>query len=192
MSWNAGIRLSGPCVETPVVPASVGFYERFLGWEVEELVGPRDYRPPGADKTPGQKIGGSPTGGPGGRQARETDHAGHLDWWVENLDAGVAWAIDGGAVETAPQPSNPGPRPAPHRAPPRRPPVLLLDLDIAEGSCATERPRRRSDGHLQDRLTVALRCERKFDSLKAAKSWTLHRGSITSSSNGVGRVPLGH
>jgi len=41
------MRLSGPCVEAPDVPALVRFYERFLGWEVEELVGPRDDRPPG-------------------------------------------------------------------------------------------------------------------------------------------------
>ena len=25
----------------------------------------------------------------------------HLDWWVENLEAGVAWAIDCGAVESS-------------------------------------------------------------------------------------------
>ena len=30
----------------------------------------------------------------------------HLDWWVEDLEAGVAWAIDCGAVEASPQPSN--------------------------------------------------------------------------------------
>lgn len=41
------MRLSGPCVEAPDVPALVRFYERFLGWEVEELVGPRDDRPAG-------------------------------------------------------------------------------------------------------------------------------------------------
>jgi hypothetical protein len=41
------MRLSGPVVEAPDVAALVRFYERFLGWEVEELVGPRHDRPPG-------------------------------------------------------------------------------------------------------------------------------------------------
>jgi hypothetical protein len=30
----------------------------------------------------------------------------HLDWWVENLEAGVAWAIGCGAVEASPQPAD--------------------------------------------------------------------------------------
>jgi catechol 2,3-dioxygenase-like lactoylglutathione lyase family enzyme len=38
------MRLSGPCVEAPDVPELVRFYERFLGWEVDELVGPREDR----------------------------------------------------------------------------------------------------------------------------------------------------
>lgn len=29
------MRLSGPCVEAPDVPALVRFYERFLGWELK-------------------------------------------------------------------------------------------------------------------------------------------------------------
>ncbi len=41
------MRLSGPSAEAPDVPALVGFYERFLGWEVEDLVRPRDDRPRG-------------------------------------------------------------------------------------------------------------------------------------------------
>ena len=112
------MRLSGPCVEAPDVPALVRFYERFLGWEVEELVGPRDDRPPGwgwgrlrpADKAPGQKIEVQwqehyprPVW-PGERG--EPTMQWHLDWWVENLDAAVGWAIDCGAVEASPQPSN--------------------------------------------------------------------------------------
>jgi len=84
------MRLSGPVVEAPDVPALVRFYERFLGWEVEELVGPREHyqRPvwPGELDKPTMQW--------------------HLDWWVENLDAGVAWAIECGAVEASPQPEN--------------------------------------------------------------------------------------
>ncbi len=46
------------------MPALIRFYERFLGWEFEGLVGPRDDRPSGwgwgrlraADKAPGQKL----------------------------------------------------------------------------------------------------------------------------------------
>jgi hypothetical protein len=30
----------------------------------------------------------------------------HLDWWVENPEAGVAWAIECGAAEASPQPAN--------------------------------------------------------------------------------------
>jgi catechol 2,3-dioxygenase-like lactoylglutathione lyase family enzyme len=112
------MRLSGPCVEAPDVPALVRFYERFLGWEVEELVGPRDDRPAGwgwgrlrpADGAEGHKIEvqwqehyqrpvwpGAP-----GRPTMQW----HLDWWVDDLEAGVAWAVDCGAVEASPQPAD--------------------------------------------------------------------------------------
>ena len=112
------IRLSGPCVEAPDVPALVRFYERFLGWEVEELVGPRDDRPPGwgwgrlrpVDKAPGHKIEVQwqehyqrPVWP--GRPGQPTMQW-HLDWWVEDLEAGVTWAIDCGAFEASPQPTN--------------------------------------------------------------------------------------
>ena len=30
----------------------------------------------------------------------------HLDWWVDHLEAGVTWAIDCGAMEASPQPTN--------------------------------------------------------------------------------------
>jgi predicted enzyme related to lactoylglutathione lyase len=112
------IRLSGPCVEAPDVPALVRFYERFLGWEVEELVGPRDDRPPGggwgrlrpAERAPGQKIEVQwqehyqrPVW-PG--EAGQPTMQWHLDWWVEDLETAVAWATECGAVEASPQPNN--------------------------------------------------------------------------------------
>lgn len=115
------MRFSGPCVEAPDVPGLVRFYERFLGWEVEELVGPRDDRPAGwgwgrlrpTDKSPGQKIEVQwqehyqPPVWPG--QPGQPTMQWHLDWWVEDLEAGVAWATDCGAVEATPQPSGRNP-----------------------------------------------------------------------------------
>jgi catechol 2,3-dioxygenase-like lactoylglutathione lyase family enzyme len=112
------MRLSGPSVEAPDVSALVHFYERLLGWEVEALFGPRDGSPPGdgwgrlrpADKAPGQKIEVQwqehyqPPVWPG--EAGRPTMQWHLDWWVEDLEAGVAWAIDCGALEASPQPSD--------------------------------------------------------------------------------------
>src|SRR5262245_35745005 len=102
------MRISGPTLDAPDVPLLTRFYEQLLGWEIEALEGdgwsrlrPADRstkseiqyeehytRPvwPGAPETQGMQL--------------------HLDIWVEDVRAGVAWALACGATEAAPQPSN--------------------------------------------------------------------------------------
>jgi hypothetical protein len=110
------MRFSGPCVETDDAIGLLQFYERFLGWEIKDRTDERDDMPPGwgwgvvrpADGAQGHKIEvqwsdsyerpvwpGRP-----GTQSMQW----HLDWQVQDLEAGVAWAIECGAVEASPQP----------------------------------------------------------------------------------------
>jgi hypothetical protein len=108
------MRVSGPVLDAPDVGALSRFYEQLLGWPIEALEGPRPGRPPG--------DGWSRLRPPDGSTKIEIqfeehyqrpvwpagpDDQGmqlHLDIWVEDLPAGVAWAIDCGATEAAAQP----------------------------------------------------------------------------------------
>ena len=109
------MRVSGPVLDAPDVALLTRFYERLLGWRVEALEGPRPGMPPGdgwsvmrpEDRSTKIEIQFEEhyvrpvwPGAPGqpGMQL-------HLDFWVEDLERGVAWAIDCGATEASPQPS---------------------------------------------------------------------------------------
>ena len=46
------MRMSGPVLDAPDVTGLTRFYERLLGWEVEEIEGPRPGRPPGETREP--------------------------------------------------------------------------------------------------------------------------------------------
>lgn len=109
-------RFSGPVLDAPDAPALVRFYEQFLGWEVGDLVGPSEGQPPGwgwgvvRGPEPGHKVEVQyeehyqrpvwpAASGQPGMQA-------HLDFWVDDLEAGVAWALACGATEASPQPAD--------------------------------------------------------------------------------------
>ena len=110
------MRMSGPVLDAPDVAMLTDFYERLLGWEVEELEGPRAGHPPGDGWSRLRPADGSTKieiqferhyqrpvwpGAPGtqGMQA-------HLDIWVEDLAEGLAWALECGATEAEHQPEN--------------------------------------------------------------------------------------
>src|SRR3954454_14839326 len=112
------MRVTGPVLDALDVGELARFYERLLGWEIEEFEGPRIGHPPGdgwARLRPGDgstKIEiqfeanyDSPVWpqrrGDQGMQM-------HLDIWVENVATGVAWAIECGAVEAPSQPRGRG------------------------------------------------------------------------------------
>jgi catechol 2,3-dioxygenase-like lactoylglutathione lyase family enzyme len=120
--WSNGdvdrpqMRMSGPVLDAPDVTALTHFYERLLGWEVEELEGPRPGRPAGdgwarlrpADRSTKIEIQfeehyARPVWpGAAGAQGMQL----HLDIWVEDVPAGVAWAIACGATEADRQPGD--------------------------------------------------------------------------------------
>ena len=99
------MRVTGPVLDAPDVPALTQFYERLLGWEVEvqedgwsrlrpvdgstkiEIQFEPNFAPPVWPQAPGDQ----------GMQL-------HLDIWVEDVTAGVAWAVGCGAREAATQP----------------------------------------------------------------------------------------
>jgi catechol 2,3-dioxygenase-like lactoylglutathione lyase family enzyme len=108
------MRMSGPVLDAADVAKLTQFYEQFLGWEIEALEGPRPghqqgdgwsrLRPQdGATKIEIQfdehqepPVWPSEPGGQGMQM--------HLDIWVEDVAAGVEWAMACGAVEAAQQP----------------------------------------------------------------------------------------
>ena len=108
------MRMSGPVLDAPDVVELARFYERLLGWDVEALKVPRPGHPAGdgwarlrpADRSNKIEIQfeehfirpvwpSRP-----GEQGMQL----HLDIWVEDVPAGVAWATECGAVEATPQP----------------------------------------------------------------------------------------
>jgi catechol 2,3-dioxygenase-like lactoylglutathione lyase family enzyme len=109
------MRMSGPVLDAPDVARLTQFYEQLLGWEIEELEGPRPgysegdgwsrLRPSnGSTKIEIQfdefyepPVWPSEHGSPGMQM--------HLDIWVEDVGAGVEWALACGAREAARQPA---------------------------------------------------------------------------------------
>ena len=112
------MRLLGPVLDAADPLALADFYQRLLGWEITEREGPR----PGYPANDGWAIMRSPD-----RTAKlefqyeahyvppvwppvdgEAQMMIHLDIGVEDLDAGVAWAIEAGARIAPAQPQKPG------------------------------------------------------------------------------------
>ena len=108
------MRMTGPVLDAPDVTRLTRFYEQLLGWDVEELAGPRPGHPPGDGWSRLRPADGSTKieiqfeanfvrpvwpAGPGDQGMQL-----HLDIWVEDLHAGVEWAIECGATEAAAQP----------------------------------------------------------------------------------------
>jgi catechol 2,3-dioxygenase-like lactoylglutathione lyase family enzyme len=108
--------MSGPVLDAPDVAALTRFYEQLLGWDVEELDGPRPGKPPGdgwsrlrpADRSTKIEIQWEQHyvrpvwPGAAGTQGMQM----HLDIWVEDVPAGVEWAIACGATEAEQQPTD--------------------------------------------------------------------------------------
>jgi catechol 2,3-dioxygenase-like lactoylglutathione lyase family enzyme len=110
------MRMSGPVLDAPDVATLTHFYERLLGWEIETLEGPRHGRPPGDGWSRLRPADGSTKieiqfeehyqrpvwPGAAGTQGMQV----HLDIWVDDLAAGVAWALECGAAEPEHQPED--------------------------------------------------------------------------------------
>ncbi len=108
------MRMSGPVLDTSDVERLTRFYEELLGWQVEAREGPRPGYPAEDGWSRLRPADGStkieiqyeqhhvPPTWPGeaGRPGMQI----HLDIWVEDLVAGVAWAKACGAVESDRQP----------------------------------------------------------------------------------------
>ena len=110
------MRITGPVLDAPNVAELTHFYEQLLGWNVEDRAGPRPGHPPGDGWSRLRPADGStkieiqfeehyvrPTwpAAPGAQGMQI-----HLDVWVEDVPAGVAWAIECGATEAVHQPGN--------------------------------------------------------------------------------------
>ncbi len=107
-------RISGPTLDAADPLALADFYARLLGWEIVEREGPRPGSPPedgwaklrsniGDDKleiqwSPGHRP---PTWPP---VEGEQQMMMHLDIAVDDLDAGIAWAVECGAAVAEHQP----------------------------------------------------------------------------------------
>jgi len=110
------MRMSGPVLDAPDVGALTRFYEQLLGWEVEAFEGPRPTHPSGDGWSRLRPADGGtkieiqfeehfqPPVWPGaaGEQGMQL----HLDIWVEDLEAGVAWALACGATQAERQPAD--------------------------------------------------------------------------------------
>ena len=101
------MRMSGPCLDAADVQVLARFYERMLGWELKEL-GPRWGLVRPADGIGKIEIQYEPNHVPPTWPSRpgEPTMQLHLDVWVEDVAAGVAWAIECGAREAEHQPPN--------------------------------------------------------------------------------------
>jgi predicted enzyme related to lactoylglutathione lyase len=108
------MQVTGPVLDAPDVHELTRFYERLLGWDIEELEGPRPGQPRGdgwsrlrpADRSTKIEIQFEASyarpewpARPGGQGMQM-----HLDIWVADVEAGVAWALDCGATDAASQP----------------------------------------------------------------------------------------
>jgi len=98
------MRMSGPVLDTDDVPALRRFYREFLGWTDEEG-GPfwGRVRSPEGEKIEIQHEANfvRPVWPQGpGDQGMQL----HLDIWVEDVAAGVAWCLECGGEEAATQP----------------------------------------------------------------------------------------
>ena len=108
------MRISGPTLDAADPVALGHFYERMLGWEIVEVEGPR----PGHPREDGWIKLRSPRGDlkleiqwdPNYTPPVWPSRAGeqlmmiHLDIAVDDLEAGVAWAVACGATVAAHQP----------------------------------------------------------------------------------------
>jgi predicted enzyme related to lactoylglutathione lyase len=110
------MRVTGPVLDAPDVAALTRFYEQLLGWDIEALEGPRPGYPPGDGWSRLRPADGSTKieiqyeahyvrpvwpGAP-----RKQGMQLHLDVWVDDVAAGVAWATACGATEANEQPAN--------------------------------------------------------------------------------------
>jgi catechol 2,3-dioxygenase-like lactoylglutathione lyase family enzyme len=110
------MRITGPVLDAADVAELTLFYRDLLGWDVEAQEGPRPGHPPGDGWSRLRPADGSTKieiqfeahhqrpvwpGAPGqpGMQI-------HLDIWVADVAAGVAWAEACGATEASPQPAD--------------------------------------------------------------------------------------
>jgi catechol 2,3-dioxygenase-like lactoylglutathione lyase family enzyme len=110
------MKISGPVLNAPDVARLTRFYEQLLAWEVEATYAPRPGYPPGdgwsqlrpEDRSTKIEIQFEeqyvPPIWPGapGTQGMQI----HLDIWVEDVAAGVAWAIACGALQAEHQPAD--------------------------------------------------------------------------------------
>src|SRR5690349_14570701 len=103
------LKFSGPVLDAPDVPALAAFYERFLGWPIQDG-GPywAVLRPNPEQQAHKIEIQHEPNyirptwpAAPG-----ETGMQLHLDFWVDDLEAGIAWCEECGGEQAAWQPSN--------------------------------------------------------------------------------------
>jgi catechol 2,3-dioxygenase-like lactoylglutathione lyase family enzyme len=110
------IQLRGPVLNAPDVTALARFYDELLGWPNKEVHGPRPGAPPGegwaqlrtADNSAKIEIQFDeyyvPPVWPGAPGAQGMQM--HLDFRVDDVPAGVAWAINCGARQAEHQPPN--------------------------------------------------------------------------------------
>jgi hypothetical protein len=108
------MRVLGPVLDAADAVALAKFYERLPGWTMTECEGPRSGYPPGDGwarlRSPSgdskieiqwEQLYTPPTWPP---VPGEPQMMVHLDIAVEDLDAGVAWALDAGATVAEHQP----------------------------------------------------------------------------------------
>ena len=110
------MRVTGPVLDAPDVGRLTRFYEQLLGWQVVEQEGPRPGYPTGDGWSKLRPADGSTKieiqfeehyqrpvwpGAPGAPGMQM-----HLDVWVEDVPAGVAWATACGATEAEHQPAD--------------------------------------------------------------------------------------
>lgn len=110
------IKMTGAIIDCPDVEQLTRFYEELLGWDVEVVEGPREGFPPADGFTRLNAPDGHgeieiqfdehfvPADWPGvsGGQCKQI----HIDFQVEDLEAGIAWATRCGARLADHQPTD--------------------------------------------------------------------------------------